>query len=691
MRFSEAWLRQWVDPDVTTEQLAEGLTMAGLEVDAVEPAAPPFSGVVVGHVLSVEPHPGADKLHLCRVDAGEGDPLQIICGAANVAPEMRVPVAKVNAVLPGDFRIRKAKLRGVESFGMICSAAELGLAESSSGIMPLPADAPVGTDFREYLSLDDHSIEVDLTPNRGDCLSIAGLAREIGVINGAPLTERVVEAVPATIDDGFPVSLEAPQACPRYLCRVLRDIDSAARTPLWMQERLRRSGIRSLGPVVDVTNYVLLELGQPMHGFDLDCLKGRIRVRMAVAGERLELLNGEEIGLRDDTLVIADEQGPLALAGVMGGESSAVTAGTTSILLESAYFAPTTIVGKARSYGLSTDSSHRFERGVDPMLQQRAMERATGLLLAIVGGTAGPVVEVMAQGFHPDRAAVTLRPARLARVLGVSVDDDTVADILVRLGMAVDRSSAAAWRVTPPTTRFDVEREEDLIEEIGRIYGYNHIPETAGGGDLVLSARRESATDTSRLRDLLVARDYHEVITYSFIAPDLAAGLAPDSRPIALANPLSADLSVMRPTLWAGLIETAKYNRARQQERIRIFETGLRFILQGTEIKQEKMIAGLVQGPVNAEQWGLDSRPVDFFDLKGDVEALLALDAARDAFSFVAAPHPALHPGQTARIETDGRPLGWMGLVHPALESALDLGQKTFVFELGVGRTRSRR
>lgn len=683
MRVSEAWLREWVDPKVDTQTLAEQLTMAGLEVDSVEPAAPLFSGVVVGQVRSVEPHPDADKLRVCNVDVGQGDPLSIVCGASNVAAGMRVPVATVGGVLPGDFRIKRAKLRGVESLGMICSASELGLAESSDGIMPLPEDAPVGADIRDYLQLDDACIEVDLTPNRGDCLSVAGLAREVGVINQVGLNLPDVPTVPPAHDEVFPVRLSAPDACPRYVCRVIRGIDAKAPTPLWMQERLRRSGIRSLGAVVDVTNYVMLELGQPMHGFDLGVIEDEIRIRMAAAGEKLLLLNGEELEMRDDTLVIADARGPLAMAGIMGGEESGVTESTRDVLLESAFFAPTAIIGKARSYALHTDSAHRFERGVDPELQVRAMERATTLLLDIAGGNAGPVSEVTAEGFRPRREAVSLRSQRLTRVLGVEVGDEAVAEILERLGMIVS-TDARGWRVVPPTSRFDIEREEDLIEEVGRIHGYDNIPATPGSSGIAMQGRPEAAYDLDCAQTLLVSRDYHEVITYSFIAPDQAQALMPGSEPIRLANPLSADMAVMRPTLWAGLIETAKYNRARQQDRIRIFESGLRFISHASEIKQEKMLAGLVQGNIGAEQWGLGGKPADFFDLKADVEALLSLTGVTERFEFHTEEHPALHPGQSARIARGDATVGWMGLLHPRLEKSLDVGQKTLLFELSL-------
>jgi phenylalanyl-tRNA synthetase beta chain len=684
MRFSEAWLREWVSPDIGTDELAHQLTMAGLEVDAVEPVAGDFERVVVGDVLEREQHPNADKLSLCTVDAGTGEPLKIVCGAPNVAAGMKVPVALVGARLPGDFKIKKAKLRGVESFGMICSAKELGLAESSEGIMRLAADAPVGRDFREYLGLDDTAVEVDLTPDRGDCLSLAGIAREIGVINRSPLSPPAMEPVPPAIEDRFPVHLEAPQACPRYACRVLKGIDPSAESPQWMQERLRRSGLRSLGPVVDVTNYVLLELGQPMHAFDLAGLQGVIRVRMAQAGEPLTLLDGQEISLRDDTLVIADERRPLAMAGIMGGADSGVTEQTRDILLESAFFAPTAIIGKPRSYGLQTDSSYRFERGVDPELQVRALERATALLLEIVGGQPGPVVEAVSAPHLPPRPVIRLRRHRISLLLGVEMEDADVADILERLGMQL-QAVGDGWEVTPPTSRFDIAIEADLIEELGRIYGYDRIPANRGAyTHTTMPAVPESSFSLERARTLLTARDYQEAITYSFIGPELDNLLDPAHPSIALANPLSADLSVMRTSLWPGLLSTARYNQARQQERVRLFESGLRFYRAQGELRQESMLAGVTLGSAEAEQWGEPARPVDFYDVKSDLEAVLALTGAAEEIRFAAAEHPALHPGQSARVERGGAPLGWIGMLHPQLEKHLDLAGHTYVFEIRI-------
>ena len=681
MKFSEAWLREWVNPEVSTIELADQLSMAGLEVDSVNAVAPPFEGVVVGEVLSVEPHPDAQKLRVCTVDVGEVESLNIVCGAANVAAGMRVPVACVGAKLPGDFKIKQAKLRGVASFGMICSASELGLAESSDGIMPLPADAPIGEDFRSYLSLDDQAIEVDLTPDRGDCLGLLGIAREVGVINRCSVTAPEIEPVPEVIDDEFTVEIEAPAACPRYACRIIRGINPAAETPLWMRERLRRSDIRSISPVVDVTNYVLLELGQPMHGFDLDRLDHCIRVRMAESGEKLTLLDGQEVELKPDTLVIADASGAVAMAGIMGGETSGVTDATKDILLESAFFAPTAILGKARGYGLHTDSSHRFERGVDPNLQIKAIERATALLLGIVGGEAGPVVEAAFPDQLAQQPQIYLRSQRVQRILGVKIADDEIVDILARLEMQVE-TEKGGWNVVAPSCRFDIAIEVDLIEEIGRIYGYSEIPTTHAPSSMPMYSEPETAFDLHLAKQVLVDRDYQEAITYSFISPEIQSLIDPQHESVRLANPISAEMSIMRTSLWPGLIQTARYNQARQQSRVRIFESGLRFMLQDNEIKQESMLAGLVAGSVASEQWGQPVREVDFFDLKADLESVLALTGCAEKTIFASGEHPSLHPGQTAKIERNGNLVGWVGMLHPKLEQELELTGRTFLFEI---------
>ncbi|MCW8917504.1 MAG: phenylalanine--tRNA ligase subunit beta [Gammaproteobacteria bacterium] len=682
MKFSEQWLREWVNPSVSTGELCHQLTMAGLEVDAVEPVAAAFSGVVVAEVLSVAPHPDADKLRVTQVNVGEAEPVQIVCGAANVRAGLRVACAVVGAQLPGDFKIKKAKLRGVPSNGMLCSASELGLAESSSGLLELPADAPVGDNFRDYLQLDDVTIELGLTPNRGDCLSIAGIAREAGVLNHAEVQGPACTAVAATIADILPITVSAQAACPRYLGRVIRGVNVAATTPLWMQERLRRSGTRSLGPVVDVTNYVLLELGQPMHAFDLDKLSGGIQVRLATASEKLRLLNEEEVTLDSETLVIADDNGALAMAGVMGGAASAVSDTTRDIFLEGAFFTPASIAGRARRYGLHTDSSHRFERGVSPELATQAMERATALLLAIAGGSAGAVSEVCAPQFLPQVQPITLRHARIERVLGTRVAAESIDAILRRLDMQVE-AKGEGWQVIPPAFRFDISIEEDLIEEIGRIIGYSNLPSTRPQAALRMGECPEAQLGKGDLAAALVARGYQEAITYTFVEPKMQQLLDPQRSPIALANPISADMSVMRTTLWAGLLPVLQHNLNRQQGRVRLFEYGLRFIpLEGGAIQQDNVLAGLLFGPVLPEQWGASEQKLDFFDLKGDVEALLALGGRPDAFTFSAEPHPALHPGQSARIYLDGKAVGWLGAAHPSLESQLGLSGHAFLFEI---------
>lgn len=690
MRFSESWLREWVDPDVDTRTLADQLTMAGLEVDAVVPAAPEFSGVLVGRVRAVAAHPDADKLRLCRVDVGSGDSLQIVCGAANVAADMKVPVAVVGARLPGDLEIKRTRLRGVESHGMICAASELGLAESAEGILTLPVDAPVGTDLRAYLKLDDWCIELDLTPDRADCLSLAGVAREVGAVNRSPVRGPLIEPVPPRNDDRFPVRLEAPEACPGYACRVIRNIDPGAETPLWMQERLRRSGLRGIAPVVDVTNYVLLELGQPMHGFDLDRLDREIRVRMAVTGERISLLNGEEIQLRDDTLVIADRNRPVALAGIMGGAATGVTPDTRDILLESAFFAPHAISGKARSYGLHTDSSHRFERGVDPRLQVEAIERATALLADIVGGEPGPVVLHQAEEHLPRREQLRLRRRRIGEILGVEPTDATVEDIFTRLGMEIT-PVPDGWDLVPPGNRFDLLFEVDLIAEIGRIHGYEKIPVTHASSAATTEAPPETAFDLDRARLALVARGYHEVITYSFVSPELQRRIDPRPEVLTLSNPISADMSVMRAGLWPGLLDTARKNQARRQERVRIFESGLRFLRANNKLEQNPTLAGLVVGHSVPVQWGMKARPADFYSAKADLEAVLALTGDPDRYRFVPAEHPALHPGQTADIQDirhQGRKIGTLGMLHPTLAAELDIGGNAFLFEIALDQLR---
>ncbi len=683
MRFSEAWLREYVNPKIDTATLVHQLTMAGLEVDSVEPAAADFRGVVVGEVVSVEAHPDADKLQICRVNtSGDNELLQIVCGASNVHEGMRVPTALVGAILPDNFKIKRSKLRGTESYGMLCSEKELGMADSADGLMALPANADIGIDVREFLQLDDSIIEVDLTPNRADCLSIEGVAREVAVLNKLDLAEQSLNPVALTHEDQISVRVDASEACPRYLGRLIRNVKVDAETPLWMQERLRRSGHRSLGPLVDVTNYVLLELGQPLHAFDAAKIHGGIVVRYAETGERLDLLNDESIELNSDTLVIADQQSPLALAGIMGGQASAVGDNTVDVFLECAFFSPTTIMGKARAYGLHTDSSHRFERGVDPQLQQRAIERATRLIVDIAGGEVGPVTEQSAPEHLPSAEPILLRSDRIRKLLGISSDDAEIEDILQRLGMTVERKSNG-WVVKAPSYRFDIAIEADLIEEIGRVVGYDNLPQSALQMHTELLPDSEAILDLDSIKDLLVAKDYHEAITYSFVDPELQRLVYPDQSAIPLQNPISSELAVMRTGLWAGLILAAQHNLNRQQNRIRLFESGLRFLKNHKDILQTKSLAGLIYGSVVAEQWGKVARAVDFYDVKADVQAIL--DLAGQCFEFIPGQHPALHPGQSAQINAmDGEHVGWLGMLHPTLEKTLDFDSSVFLFELDL-------
>ncbi|VAX13640.1 Phenylalanyl-tRNA synthetase beta chain [hydrothermal vent metagenome] len=685
MKFSEKWLREWVNPDIDTDTLAHQLTMAGLEVEAVEPVAAEFEKIVVGEVLSVEAHPDADKLRVCKVDVGDDEPLGIVCGAANVRAGLKVPAALVGAKLPGGLKIKKSKLRGVPSHGMLCSEQELGLVEQADGLMELPPDAPVGIDIREYLKLDDVSIELGLTPNRGDCLSIAGIAREVAGLNRMKSTPPVISEVKPDIEDVLPVKLDAGADCPRYVGRIIRDINPAATTPLWLQEKLRRSGLRSLGPVIDVTNFILLELGQPMHAFDLAKLTGEVLVRHAKEGERLTLLDGQQIKLQPGSLLIADKAAPLALAGIMGGADSAVSDETRDIFLESAYFNPLAIAGRARSYGLHTDSSHRFERGVSFELQRQAMERATALLLDIVGGRPGPIIEQMRKNELPVRVPVKLREARIRKVLGVGVIAEDVVEILLGLDMVVEVIEGG-WKVTPPAFRFDIEREVDLIEEIGRIYGYDNLPESRPQIHLQMQPSSETRITMQQIRQVLVQRGYYEAITYSFVDPKMQKLLDPAQKPLALMNPISSDLSMMRTSLWPGLVQAVIYNLNRQQNRLFLFESGLKFVMQGTELQQKMMIAGVLTGDAWPEQWSIESRKADYYDIKAHVEALLTLGGNIDDVEFRPEAHPALHPGQSAAIyhRQSGNLLGHIGALHPEVEGTLGLNQRVFVFELAL-------
>ncbi|WP_413729790.1 MULTISPECIES: phenylalanine--tRNA ligase subunit beta [unclassified Shewanella] len=684
MKFSESWLREWVNPAISRDELTHQITMAGLEVDDVIAVAGDFSGVVVGEVVECGHHPDADKLRVTKVNVGGEELLDIVCGAPNCRQGLKVAVAVVGAVLPGDFKIKKAKLRGQASHGMLCSYGELGIDIESDGIIELPLEAPIGTDIREYLQLDDVIIDVDLTANRADCLGMVGLAREVGVLNRLNVTEPSWEAASVSSERTVEIEVANPEACPRYLGRVISNVNVKAQTPDWMVEKLRRSGIRSIDPIVDITNYVLVEFGQPMHAFDLDKIDGSIKVRLGNGEEKLTLLDGNEITVPADTLVIADNSQALALAGVFGGEVSGVSEQTRDIMLECAFFAPLAIMGKARRLGLHTDSSHRFERGVDPELQHKAMDRATRLVLDICGGEAGPVVEAKSEAHLPKAADIKLRRSKLDKLLGHHIDDTDVEQILTRLGFQVVKQGSD-WQVKTATYRFDMAIEEDLIEEVARIYGYNNIPNTAPLARLSMTDHKESDLKLSRVRALLVARGFQEAVTYSFVDPKLQKLVHPDSDAMVLPNPISSEMSAMRLSMFTGLLNAVGYNQARQQARVRLFETGLRFIpdVQAESgVRQQTMLGAVIAGPQSDEHWSMESKTVDFFDLKGDLEAIIGLTVSEAEFSFKGAQHPAMHPGQCAEILRNDRVIGYIGAVHPSLEKPFGLNGKTIVFEL---------
>ncbi|HCT3227506.1 TPA: phenylalanine--tRNA ligase subunit beta [Enterobacter hormaechei] len=684
MKFSELWLREWVNTTLDSDALSNQITMAGLEVDGVEPVSGAFTGVVVGEVVECGQHPNADKLRVTKVNVGGDRLLDIVCGAPNCRQGLKVAVATVGAVLPGDFKIKAAKLRGEPSEGMLCSFSELGISDDHSGIIELPQDAPVGTDIREYLKLDDNTIEISVTPNRADCLGIIGVARDVAVLNQTELNVPEIAPVEATISDVLPIQVDAPEACPRYLGRVVKGINVKAPTPLWMKEKLRRCGIRSIDAVVDVTNYVLLELGQPMHAFDKDRIEGGIVVRMAKEGETLFLLDGSEAKLNADTLVIADHNKALAMGGIFGGEHSGVNDETQNVLLECAFFSPLSITGRARRHGLHTDASHRYERGVDPALQYKAMERATRLLIDICGGEAGPVIDVTNEATLPKRATITLRRSKLDRLIGHHVADAQVTDILTRLGCEVTEGQDE-WKAVAPSWRFDMEIEEDLVEEVARVYGYNNIPDEPVQAGLVMGSHREADLSLKRVKTMLNDKGYQEVITYSFVDPKLQQLIHPGQEALILPSPISSEMSAMRLSLWTGLLGTIVYNQNRQQNRVRIFESGLRFVPDtqaNLGIRQDLMLAGAISGNRFEEHWDLAKGTVDFYDMKGDLEAILDLTGKLSEIEFRAEAIPALHPGQSAAIYLDGKRVGFIGVVYPELERKLDLNGRTIVFEL---------
>jgi phenylalanyl-tRNA synthetase beta chain len=690
MKFSENWLRELVEIKADRAALAHALTMAGLEVEELTVLGEGLAGVVVAEIVATEKHPEADRLQVCKVNVGQGELLQIVCGAPNARVGIKVPLATVGASLPGGMSIKAAKLRGIESFGMLCSAKELGIDADASGLLELPLDAPVGKSLADYLGLPDASIELKLTPNRPDCLGLVGLAHDVAALFGSAVKVPAQAAAAVTSEARRGIRLEAGKDAPRYLGRIVEGIDPSARTPLWLAERLRRSGLRPISAVVDITNYVMLELGQPLHAFDNDALQGDIVVRHAVAGEALKLLDSSEAKLDPGFVLIADEHRALAVAGVMGGFDSRVTDATHNIFLESAHFAPAAIMGRARKLGMHTDASHRFERGVDPELPRRALERATELLLAIAGGKAGPVLVAENLADLPKPAAVTLRRARLKRVLGVTVDDVEVARIFTALGMQVTPTTDG-WQITAPSSRFDIEREEDLIEEVARIFGYDNIPTDTPTGALTLAIEPEARIGELALREQLAARGYYEAVNLSFVAADSLARWGFTERLVPLANPLSADLAVMRPSLLPGLIEALRHNRARQQERVRLFEVA-RVFAQGNPPVETPSVAMVACGSARAEQWGEVSRPLDFHDLKGDLDALIAWGGEPQRWSVHADDLPGwLHPGRGARVARDGETVGYLGALHPQLAKALDQGADVHVLELALEPLLARR
>ena len=686
MKVPYSWLAEWVQVPWPPAELGARLTLSGFELEALERAAPAFSGVVVAEILAAERHPQADKLQVCRVSMGGGPPLQIVCGASNARAGLKSALAVVGAHLPGDVLIRAAKLRGFESQGMLASAKELGIAEASSGILELPVDAPVGEELREYLRLDEAVLDLNVTPNRGDAMSIIGIAREVAALAEGELTGPAIARPAAAIADALPVRLEAPAACPRFAGCIVRAVDNRAPTPLWMRERLRRAGVRSISPVVDVTNYVMLELGQPMHAYDLGKLRGGITVRLARPAEALTLLDGRTVNAESDVLFIADDEGPVGLAGIMGGLRTAVTADTTEVFLEAAFFAPQAVLGRARRFGLVTDASQRFERGVDPTQQGRALDRALALLAPIARGRAGQLQITESAAHLPERAPVTLRATQLARLLGVDVPPERVVATLESLQMQVTHT-AEGWRVTPPPQRFDIGIEADLIEEVARIVGFESIAESDAQAPQRFHRLPETRPAEAAVLQLLAARGYEEAITFAFVDPELQRQLFPERSALALSNPIASDLSVMRVSLWPGLLRAAQENQRRQQDRIRLFEHGTRFEVSGGVTREIDTLAGLALGARLPEQWGVSREmraATDFYDVKSDVAALFAATGEGEAFNFEAASLAPLHPGRTARMLRRGQEVGWLGELHPRMVAALGFTDPPVLFELDV-------
>ncbi len=683
MKLSKLWLRECVNFSLTEQELANQLTMAGLEVDAVSPVAGEFTHVIVAEVLSTKPHPNADKLTVCEVNANTDKPLQIVCGASNVRAGLKVALAMIGARLPGGFNIKESKLRGELSQGMLCSVSELGMAEQSEGIMELESDAPVGMDLREYLTLDDHILDIDLTPNRADCFSVLGIAREVAVLNKLPLVEKSIPEVTPSIDDVLPIQLKSSEACPRYCGRVIRNINPKATTPLWMSERLRRSGIRALHPVVDVINYVMLELGQPMHAFDLATIKGEINVRFSNNQEQLELLDGQELVLNEKVLVIADKEKPLAMAGIMGGEASSVQAHTQDVFLESAYFNPIVIAGVARKFGLFSDSSQRFERGVDPCLQLKALERASALILEIAGGEVGPVIEAHDKKYLPETVSFSFDTDKVKKLTGLSISLHEMKSLLEGLGIVVGKEQNNFLDVTIPSHRFDIQQDVDLVEEIIRLYGYDNLHAQPASTLVQAGKTCDNEEIAAKLSRWFSNRGYHEAISYSFVDPELQHELYPHKEFMQLLNPISSELSQMRAGMWPGLIASMIYNVHRQQNAVKFFEIGVTFDVNKEQLIERPCVAGLLMGEQGNLNWSEPTRVFDFFDLKGDLQSLFTSLKLKQV-EFIAVAHDALHPGQSAEIKINGESAGWMGILHPRLADALDLQDDVLLFEINL-------
>ena len=686
MKFSEKWLREWVNPSLDTAELAHRLTMIGHEVDAVEACGEGLDGVIVAEVIAVRKHPDADRLSVCQVSTGDGDAIEVVCGAPNVKQGMKSPFAPAGTKLPNGMKLRRSKIRGVVSNGMLCSAIEIGLGDESDGIIELHADAPVGQTLAQYLNLPDNSFDLDLTPNRGDCFSVLGIARDVSAMTSTRMKDLVVEPVKASVTDEHPVELVLPEGCPRFAARVIRNIDLSARSPVWLIERLRRSGLREIHPVVDITNYVMMELGQPLHAYDRQLLNGPIRPRLARKGEKLTLLDGKEVELLPNTMVITDDSGPIGMAGIMGGLSTAVTMKTTDVFFEAAFWPPDFMAGRARQYGMHTDASLRFERGVDPELQARAIERATELLISISGGQAGPLVDHRVIEHLPKQTTISLRKKRLLQVLGASIEGSRVTQILTDLGLKT-QGNDMGWTVEIPSYRFDIDVEDALVEEVARIYGYDEIPEITAIGEMPLATATESKIDLDLVANTLVARDFQEVITYSFIDEETNTLITGDRSALVLSNPISSEMSVMRGSIWPGLIAAASANAARQQERIRLFEIGKTYHGSVDAPSEVVRVAGLIYGDIVEEQWGAPSQAVDFFDIKGDLMSVLRMAGDASEFDFCVDDRAVLQPGQAAKILRNGKAVGVVGKLHPEVAKKMDLEKGVLLFEIDAEKS----